>query len=315
MTKIHSNDTKAGTLHDKALALLKNKPSESGSVAEYVNDTILKLIHEVEVHQIELELQNEELLTARTIAQKSSEKYIELYDFAPSGYITLSKTGEIIDLNFSGANLLGKSREQLKKSHLAFFISHETKPIFQHFLENIFKNNMKESCEVIFIPENSEPLFVNISGITTENSEQCLLNLVDVTEYLKTQELIIEKNNQLALQNQELEKRAAELLLINKELAFQIYEKYLLETKLIIAKEKAEESERLKSSFLANMSHEIRTPMNGILGFMQLLKTPVLTPEKQLKYISMIEMGGERMLEIINDIIDISKIQTGVTKV
>ncbi len=77
------------------------------------------------------------------------------------------------------------------------------------------------------------------------------------------------------------------------------------------AKEKAEESDRLKSAFLANMSHEIRTPMNGILGFAGLLKSPNLTGDKQQKYIDIIEKGGARMLTIINDIISISKIESG----
>ncbi len=81
---------------------------------------------------------------------------------------------------------------------------------------------------------------------------------------------------------------------------------------LFKAKEKAEESDRLKSAFLANMSHEIRTPMNGILGFAELLKSPNLTGEKQSDYINIIEKSGERMLNIINDIINISKIEAGL---
>ncbi len=80
---------------------------------------------------------------------------------------------------------------------------------------------------------------------------------------------------------------------------------------LIAAKDKAEESDRLKSAFLANMSHEIRTPMNGILGFAELLKEPGLSGEEQKEYISIIEKSGARMLNIINDIVDISKIESG----
>ena len=76
---------------------------------------------------------------------------------------------------------------------------------------------------------------------------------------------------------------------------------------LIIAKEHAEQSDKLKSAFLANMSHEIRTPMNGILGFTELLKVPSLSGENQHKYINVIHKSGARLLNIINDIIDISK--------
>ena len=84
---------------------------------------------------------------------------------------------------------------------------------------------------------------------------------------------------------------------------------------LIRAKDKAEESDRLKSAFLANMSHEIRTPMNGILGFTSLLKEPKLKGEDQQKYIDIIEKSGTRMLNIINDIISISKVEAGQMEV
>ncbi|PKP29305.1 MAG: hypothetical protein CVU01_00585 [Bacteroidetes bacterium HGW-Bacteroidetes-18] len=81
---------------------------------------------------------------------------------------------------------------------------------------------------------------------------------------------------------------------------------------LIIAKEQAVQSDKLKSAFLANMSHEIRTPMNGILGFTELLKEPDLSNVKQQKFINIIQKSGARLLNIINDIVDISKIEAGV---
>lgn len=87
------------------------------------------------------------------------------------------------------------------------------------------------------------------------------------------------------------------------------------EQELIKAKEKAEEGDRLKSAFLANMSHEIRTPMNGILGFANLLNNPDLSTENQQEYIRMIEKSGERMLNIINDLINIAEIESGQIKI
>ncbi|MGQ1908240.1 ABC transporter substrate binding protein [Marinifilum sp. RC60d5] len=84
---------------------------------------------------------------------------------------------------------------------------------------------------------------------------------------------------------------------------------------LVVAKEKAQESDQLKSAFLANMSHEIRTPMNGILGFAELLKEPHLTEKEHQKYIQIIEKSGARMLNIINNIISISKIEAGIVDV
>jgi hypothetical protein len=101
------------------------------------------------------------------------------------------------------------------------------------------------------------------------------------------------------------------LIYINRLQIINIERRKLLK-ELLQAKESAEESNRLKSSFLANMSHEIRTPMNGILGFSELLKSPNLSLEKQQKYIEVIEKSGKRMLNIINDIVDLSKIEAGL---
>ena len=86
------------------------------------------------------------------------------------------------------------------------------------------------------------------------------------------------------------------------------------EFELIAAKEKAQESDRLKSAFLANMSHEIRTPMNGILGFTALLQQPDLTGIEQQEYIKIIQTSGDRMLNTVNDIIHISRIESGLAE-
>ncbi|UMB54722.1 ATP-binding protein [Lutibacter sp. A64] len=79
-------------------------------------------------------------------------------------------------------------------------------------------------------------------------------------------------------------------------------------------KDKAEESDKMKSAFLANMSHEIRTPMNGILGFTSLLKTVDYSSEKQAQFIDIIQKSGQRMLETINNIIEVSKLESGLEK-
>ncbi|NQT78405.1 MAG: PAS domain S-box protein [Bacteroidetes bacterium] len=112
-------------------------------------------------------------------------------------------------------------------------------------------------------------------------------------------------------------RKMAELELKNKneELQASIERIQEINIELEKAREKAEESDRLKSAFLANMSHEIRTPMNGILGFARLLKKPKLTGEEHEMYISIIEQSGDRMLNIINDLIDISKIESGQMEV
>ncbi|NOU18792.1 MAG: response regulator [Bacteroidales bacterium] len=110
-------------------------------------------------------------------------------------------------------------------------------------------------------------------------------------------------------------KLSIELQKQNNDYAF-LNERYKEQNRnLAIAKEKAEESDALKSAFLANMSHEIRTPMNGILGFTDLLKAPNLSDKKHMEYIDVIQKSGIRMLNTVNDIIDISKIDSGQMEV
>ena len=180
--------------------------------------------------------------------------------------------------------------------------------------ELAFQDDEKEKRAAELIIANKELAFQNdekekrAAELIIANKELAFQN--DEKEK-RAAELII-ANKELHFQYDEKEKRAAELIIANKELAFQNDEKEKRAVELIIAKEKAEESDKLKSAFLANMSHEIRTPMNGILGFSDLLKLPGLTGLQQQEYISIIEKSGNRMLNIINDIVDISKIEAGL---
>lgn len=124
------------------------------------------------------------------------------------------------------------------------------------------------------------------------------------------------KGKQLdALINSNVDNALALSIASNKELTAQNEDKARQAEALKTANEKAEESDNLKSAFLANMSHEIRTPMNGILGFADLLKEPELHGDKQQKYIEIIEKSGARLLNTLNDIVDMSKIHAGLVKV
>lgn len=90
-----------------------------------------------------------------------------------------------------------------------------------------------------------------------------------------------------------------------------ITQRILLQQELVKAKEKAEESDRLKSAFLANMSHEIRTPMNSIIGFISLLQEENLTAAEKSEYLDIVRKNGDRLLSTLNDIVDVSKIESG----
>lgn len=161
-------------IRKKAEKLLRTK-SESSSL-DY-SDT-LKLMHELQVHQIELELQNEELMIAKEKAEASYQKYIELYDFAPSAYFTLSRQGKILELNFLGARMLGQERSFLVNRNFDQFVSAEKQRVFENFLGSLFETSKMNSCEVLL--NNNASLY--ITGIVkSEDKNVCNLNAFDIT--------------------------------------------------------------------------------------------------------------------------------------
>jgi len=183
-------------LRDQAEGLHKKKIHEDGPPSE---ELMLKLIHELEVHQIELELQNAELEIAKSAAQKAVEKYTELYDFAPSGYFTLSTGGKIINLNLCGSQMLGKVRSKLINSNLGFFVSDDTRTLFNYFLKAVFLTKAKETCEVTLLTPGAPPMYVHLSGIFIEDEQQCFLTMIDLTEKKKIEQKLHEVKEKLNL--------------------------------------------------------------------------------------------------------------------
>jgi PAS domain S-box-containing protein len=136
---------------------------------------------------------------------------------------------------------------------------------------------------------------------------RCIGIHLDITHIKMAEEAVIK-------QNIEYKKLNEEYLKLNNELKQKLVEIERINEELKIAKEKSEESERLKSSFIANMSHEIRTPLNGLIGFSTLLANENVTPEKRRYYANIVEDTGQQLSEIINDILDFSAIESGQIK-
>ncbi len=171
-------------LRQKAEELLNKKNLHSvGPDAEFAKQ---KLIHELEVHQIELELQNDELMQAIESEKHLSQKYQNLYDFAPTAYYTLSRDGRIVVLNLIGAKMLGSERAYLKNKSFALFVSVNSKTAFSLFLDSIFQSNKAESSEIATISKDESKKYLYITGIASENREHCNLTAVDITEAKKT---------------------------------------------------------------------------------------------------------------------------------
>ena len=196
----------------------------------------------------------------------------------------IQKTGYSLEEVFEQNSRILKSWHTLHEKHKQLWQKLKAGDEWQGEFQNKKKNG-----ELYWESTTIFPI-LDAKGIT----KQFIAIKEDIT-YRKESELLLQqKKHEIEVQNEEYKQ-------LNEE--------------LLIAKNHAEESDRLKSAFLANMSHEIRTPMNGILGFAGLLREPMLTGEEQKEYIDIIEKSGARMLNIINDIIDISKIESGLMTV
>jgi PAS domain S-box-containing protein len=135
----------------------------------------------LQVHQIELEMQNAELRQARDALEVALENYTDLYDFAPSGYFTLAATGAILQANLTGAKLVGIERSRLVGQSFGPLVSAECRPAFSTFLEQVFAGEAKQSGDFELAGKGQPLRFVNIEAQCLLNKQECRATVLDIT--------------------------------------------------------------------------------------------------------------------------------------
>jgi PAS domain S-box-containing protein len=200
----------------------KSQKAEAGDPGT-VEDTA-RLVHELQVHQIELEMQNEELQQAHAQVETLLAQYTDLYDLAPAGYLTFDREGAIRQVNLTGARLLGVERSRLVNRRFGLFVAEGDRRAFSDFLEKVFASQAKECCEVTLLYESSQPVVVQIEGTRSADGQECRAVLLDLTERKRAEEelrwktafleaqvdssldgiLVVDKQGKQILQNQRL---------------------------------------------------------------------------------------------------------------
>jgi PAS domain S-box-containing protein len=155
----------------------------------------LQLIHDLEVHQIELELQGAELERTRAEMEVALAKITDLFDFAPVGYMTLDPNAGISEANLAAASLLGFERPQLANRSFRSFVAAKDLPVFAGFLQRVFTGNGREHCEVALVVDGRAECEVEMEAVASESGRNCKLALSDVTERKRAAEdrLILSK--------------------------------------------------------------------------------------------------------------------------
>jgi len=176
-------DAAAAPLRRRAESRLRKQPGSARPAASLTGSTadIRRLFHELQVHQIELKLQNEELKQARDEMEAGLEKYSSLYDFAPVGYLTLSREGIIGEANLAGAGLLVVNRAALVRQNFRSFVLPADRPLFDHFLRQVFAHTVNTEGEMRLARAGKPPADVRMRANLSGEGQSCQVALTDIT--------------------------------------------------------------------------------------------------------------------------------------
>ena len=179
-------------LRRAAEARLEARPTPRAPQSEA---DLRRLQHELEVHQIELEMQNEELRAAKAELSASVERYTDLYDFAPAGYLTLASDGTIELANFAGATLLGLERGRLVGRRFGLFVAEADRPAFAALLTRTFASEDKQTAELLLATGR----VVRLKATRTPDGQRCRVMLVDITERHEAEAALKQQRAELQL--------------------------------------------------------------------------------------------------------------------
>lgn len=171
---------KPGELRRRAQKRLRENPPKA--TPPQTAPDLTRLVHELQVHQVELELQNEELCRAKNALEASNARYADLYDFAPVGYFTLDREGLLLEANLRGAGLLGMERPRLAGRRFGDFVGAEARPAFAAFLADVFAGKGLETCEIPLAVGAGRPLQVRIEAAVSRSGGECRAAVSDITD-------------------------------------------------------------------------------------------------------------------------------------
>ena len=246
-----------------------------------------QLLHELRVHQTELEMQNEELRRAQHELECSRARYFDLYDLAPAAYLTLSAKGLILEANLAAATMFGVARSALVGQPISRLILKEDQEIYYLSREQLLKSGEPQACDLRMVKTDGTAFWAHLA-VTAKEAHAPVSGQDPSTD------------------SGHGSRGASGLRVVLSDIS----ERKRAEEAQQQAKEAAEAATRTKSRFLANMSHELRTPMTGVLGMLDIVLLGPLEAE-QREFIETARESGLSLVRILNDILDLTKIEKG----
>jgi PAS domain S-box-containing protein len=203
-------------LRERAETLLGKRRSEPEDVTVLSPMKVQQLVHELRVHQIELEMQNEDLQRAQVLLSESRDRYSDLYDFAPVGYFTIDEKGQILETNLSGADLFGVERKRLIKTGFSRFIAPDFQDVFYLHRQHVFETQTKQTCELKLLQRGGPPFYAHVESIAMEggqnNRRQMQTVVINITARKAAEEALTEARDEL---ERRVRERTLELVTAN----------------------------------------------------------------------------------------------------
>jgi PAS domain S-box-containing protein len=271
--------------------------------AEKIED-VRRLVHLLQVHQVELEHQNQELRIAQEELEVSRNKYVNLFDFSPIPYFTLDPVGKIMEVNLSASKMFGIDRKILIGKRFSSFILIDEKDIFNSFIKTVFASPVKHSCELKVMNKDKRVLSVLLEGLKLddmlESGPKCQVALIDLTEYKRIEVSLKESNEELKKLNSTKDKFFA-IIAHDLRNPFQS----LLSTSELLATE----IETLSQEDIALFSQGLHNNLTKFYGLLENLLNWSMMQKNMLEYKS----TSINLYDAVNKIIEISN-QNAVKK-
>jgi PAS domain S-box-containing protein len=253
-------------------AATKSTTQTPAELGELATPEASRLLHELRVHQIELEMQNNELRYSQQELEISRALYFELYNLAPIGYLTLNQVGMIVGANFTFAAMMDVTLDMILDKPFTQFVFYDDQDIYYHWEKQLREKTELHTCELRLTKKDGTQFWIRLVANLSRDDKGNKVTRVVVSD---------------------------------------ISESKKAEHELAAANLTIKETSNAKSIFLANMSHELRTPLNTIIGFSEVMQDELFGPltGKQKTFVENILNSGRHLLSLINDILDISKVE------
>jgi PAS domain S-box-containing protein len=254
------------------------------------------VIHELQVHQIELEMQNEALREAQAEIEASQSKYSDFYDFAPVGFLTLDRKGLILELNLTAAQLLGDGRASLKGKPFSLFVPPDSQDAVYFYSNNVLGTAGRQTCDLVLKKKDGALFHGHLESIAVKGDSDTMIRavLTDITKRKQAEEALKRAHDEL---EQRVEERTLQLSQAYEALQREMEERNKVEEQL----RQAQKMEAM-GTLAGGIAHNFNNILAGIIGFSEIVEEDLPEESPARRYMQRILSASFRGRDLLKQI-------------